>query len=280
MAAEDNRPCPRATTDWSFEAGLLERPKIRRASRTEKVSLVEVVGIEVQSFNGSFVQPDPRPAAANALRIFAEAQEPATTSNPTPEVYDTVRLVARISPAVEIRAGQDPVTVYFRALDVDDPSASAKPVDDEGLTADNRDDPKAGVFRLEMWTPPGAAADGPIGGVVHKEAASGAEEAAVIVRVSPRQGDNYRFVGSTLRSWVEAAVVKQRPVALGATPSWLDDAQARPLDTALEGTRSVRSSRSGGRCTWRSIDSCRPTQASIKPRWTMQGPSRLSRIGC
>jgi hypothetical protein len=203
----------------------------------EKVSLVEVVGIEVQPFVGSIVEPDPRPGAPNSRRIFAEAQQAASVWNPAPEVYDTVRLVARISPAVDLVSGQDPVKVFFRAVDVDDPAASSQPVDNEGRSADNEKDAGAGLFRLEGWTPPGAAPDAGVGSVTDQVAPSGGDEAVVVMRVSPRQGDNYRFIASTQRTWVEAPVASQGPAASGALPAWLVDAQAQPLDTGMEGTQ-------------------------------------------
>jgi hypothetical protein len=202
----------------------------------EKVSLVEVVAVEIQPYDGSVLDPNPGAAGVAAVgdRVFAEAMEPLSQSNPTPIVFDTVRLVARFSPAVDLVQGQDPVKVQFRAIDVDDPSATGKPIDDEARTADNRADTSAGLFG-PTYPANGAPADAAVNAVLEQSAFSGSDEASAVLRVSPRQGDNYRFLASTSRKWVEDALAKQGAPASGSLPAWVVDPQGTALDSALEG---------------------------------------------
>jgi hypothetical protein len=180
------------------------------------------------------LDPNPGAAGAGALgkRIFAEAVEQPVRDNPQPTVLDRVRVAARYSPAVEVVQGQPPVKVFFRAIDVDDPSARGKPVDDEGRAADNRGDATAGLF-MASFVPAGAGPDAGIGAVLEQTAGS-AEEAAAVARVSPRPGDNYRFLASTTRARVERLVARQGPAPPGGLESWLVDGQGTALDAASE----------------------------------------------
>jgi hypothetical protein len=202
-----------------------------------KVSLVEVIGLEFAASDFSTLDPNPGADGAGAVgdRIFAEATQQPTRENPHPPVSDMVQVTARLSPAVENVPGQPAVKVFFRAIDVDDPSTTRKPVDDEGRAADNRGDASAGLFS-NLYVAPGTPPDAAVGAVLGQTVSS-PDEAAVAARVSPKPGDNYRFMASTARQWVEDAKALQ-----GAPPgtvplAWLATQQGQPLDQALEGQR-------------------------------------------
>lgn len=206
-----------------------------------KVSLVEVVAVEVQPFGAGTLDPNPGAGGVAGIgdRIFAEASEPQSPSNPAPTVNDTVFVTARFSPTVDLQPGQDPVKVYFRAVDVDDPSAAAKPVDDESRVADNRGDASAGLF-FQSFPSPGVAPDARINSALEATSSSGYDQTGVLARLSQRAGDNYRFLASTSRSWVEDKVARQGAPAAGAPSAWLVDAQSKPLDTTQEGKQVSR----------------------------------------
>ena len=135
---------------------------------------------------------------------------------------------------------------YFRALDVDDPSASGKPVDDESQPADNRADADAALGFLVTDPATGALvfqALAPIGGVLQADVidAGKSSETTRILRVSPRQGDNYRVAASTSAEWlsptnlvVEQNTPRKGPDGNPLPPGWVDDGNGKPLDPALE----------------------------------------------
>lgn len=94
-----------------------------------------------------------------------------------------VRVRAEIVSAVE------GVQVFFRAVDVDDPSANRPPVDDEGQGQDNRGTPPDGAF-IQNGQPVGnetSAVTVVTGGVAAAE---------VVLQVTMQPGDNFRVVAS------------------------------------------------------------------------------------
>jgi len=154
-----------------------------------KVSLVAVTTVQLQTH----VSPlDVNPNAGDGKRIFPEATQPA----PNDDIgnRDMVRVVATTSPAVTDPgpSPQLPVSVFFRAIDVDDPSAAGDDVDKEESLKDNRADGEAGVGLTDVGQPGDVTAVGSTRPI----AVGAAGGATAYFRVSKRQGDNYRVAAS------------------------------------------------------------------------------------
>jgi len=162
------------------------------------ISLIEVkeqsLRIERLSTNAA-LETNPGPGAG--LQIFPEADDPGGQVGDR----DKVRIVAEIFPAVPDPGLQGPVKVYFRGVDVDDPSANGTPIDDETQTTDNCRDGGCqvpGVGRIN-----GADASAPVA----VEVPNGQDRVTAEFQVSDRQGDNYRVVASTSDTWIGASNV-------------------------------------------------------------------------
>ena len=154
-----------------------------------KVSLVAVTTVQLQTH----VSPlDVNPNAGDGKRIFPEATQPA----PNDDIgnRDMVRVVATTSPAVTDPgpSPQLPVSVFFRAIDVDDPSAAGDDVDKEESLKDNRADGEAGVGLTDVGQPGDVTAVGSTRPIT----VGAAGGATAYFRVSKRQGDNYRVAAS------------------------------------------------------------------------------------
>ena len=215
----------------------------RRAGSTEtissesynQVSLVEVAGISLEGFDESQLEPNPGtgvPGDNVGDRIFAEARAPVSQASPTPIRYNRVKVNVRLEPPILLQEGATLIDVLFRAVDVDDPSAEGG-LDNEGLTADNRGDVAAGLFRsAEDAAVQDTVAEARVGTVL-SQLTSGSDP-SVIFRVSPRQGDNYRVMASTSRTWLERFRAVQRRPASGLPVAWLEDETSTPLDRTLE----------------------------------------------
>jgi hypothetical protein len=165
----------------------------------DKVSFVEVKTIELQgASNGAPFGGNPGPGGG--ARIFAESpQEPTPAQQNPPEVQD-VNVVATTEPPISDPGAQGPVKVYFRSLDVDDPSATTAPVDQDSLacsasSCDNRGVPASGFLfaGAGLWTE---------GSQIVSVSAAASGEARTQFRASIRQGDNYRVAASTDRDWL------------------------------------------------------------------------------
>jgi len=140
--------------------------------------------------------------------IFPEATKPSPNDQVGDE--DKVEIIATVIPPVPDPRSQGPVTVYFRSIDVDDPSAgidpitgASSPVDDERLPQDNCRGvvcavPKAGNLN-------GQDGDTP----VPVPLPSKQSRVAADFQVSGRQGDNYRVSASTSATWLQGLGAKQ-----------------------------------------------------------------------
>lgn len=148
-----------------------------------KASLVAITGVLLQSNVSSL---DVNPNVGGGKRIFPEATQPAP--NDQIDDRDLVEVVVQTSPA--IAAGpHPPVTVAIRAIDVDDPSAMDDDVDLESGLLDNRGDEEIGVG---LFDPNQAGAVTPVGSILTASVGQ-TGEATAFLRVSKRQGDNYRL---------------------------------------------------------------------------------------
>jgi hypothetical protein len=156
-----------------------------------RVSLVEVTKVKFQSVSGG-AQIDVNPGTGGGARIFAEARDPIEV-DPKQPVFDQVNVLVTVAPAIPDPGAQGPVTVYFRPLDVDDPSDSSGVIDDETKLFDNRGLPPEGTLTDQSGQEIGA-------GAIVTISVSG-DQAQTTLRVSTRQGDNYRVAASTSADW-------------------------------------------------------------------------------
>jgi hypothetical protein len=114
----------------------------------------------------------------DGLAIFSDKPDPASSGD-----FSAVTVTATITPAISN------VTVYFHAFDVDDPSSTNAPVDDETAVADNRGNSPDGEFDIALTT----STNGTCSTNFH---------------VSMKPGDNYRVIASPIadfRSQYKAA---------------------------------------------------------------------------
>jgi hypothetical protein len=203
----------------------------------DKVSLVEVKSIRLEGDLDTNPAVGPLPGetadqcrrlgcrSEAGVRIFAEARQPAIGGVPSP-IFDTVRIIATVEPSVTDAPADDPVKVFFRAVDVDDPSTTLGTIDDEGKPQDNKADANAGLFR----EPPASSATAPeakVGVSLDKRVSTKGTEAEATLRVSHRQGDNYRLVASTSQSWEEKIRQTKETDISGnkdnpITPGWVE----------------------------------------------------------
>jgi hypothetical protein len=156
----------------------------------DKVSLVEVKRIELTacgSISGI--------SCSDAGAVLAENEDGTGTpmpgggkaafpdaAQPGDDFRRSLLVKAEVEPDLGDDAGQ--VTVYFRAVDVDDPSASAGPVDnDAGTATDNRSE-TATIVPAVNGSPPRQGA------------------AVSQFQVSTQQGNNYRLAASTHEPWL------------------------------------------------------------------------------
>lgn len=144
----------------------------------DKVSLVEVAGIKFTQADGG------ARLATNAdgdIAAFPDA------IGPGQDYRRNVRVEVTTAPAVD----PPPVDLFvnFAVIDVDDPSASTAPIDDDQGTATNPVTTSADNRGEVAPTPPAAAVD-----------AHGFTSA--LFAVSTVQGDNYRIVASTSPTWL------------------------------------------------------------------------------
>jgi hypothetical protein len=140
--------------------------------------------------------------------IFPEARNPSPNDQVGDE--DKVEIVATVSPAVPDPRTQGAVTVHFRGLDVDDPSAgldpvtgTSSPVDNEALAQDNC--PGGGCAVPSAGNVNGQSADAPVPAPL----TAGQTQVRVDFEASARQGDNYRVSASTSSAWLQGLSAKQ-----------------------------------------------------------------------
>lgn len=105
------------------------------ASCSDRKKVITIDVTTVQWDSTPTTQLGANPAPGGGLRVF-----PDRVSQSDPECPHTVKVHVAITPA---RQG---ITVHFRALDVDDPSANGPPIDDEGSAQDNRGSPQTAVL--------------------------------------------------------------------------------------------------------------------------------------
>ena len=171
--------------------------EIKNETPFEKVSLVEVTGFQL---SGPSLEGD----ASGNWRIFAEAKDAPSVSQPEPEILDRITVAVTTDPPVDDpdvtdRALKRKVTVYFRALDVADAIPDGTPTQcAQNPGFDNCGDPKAGQF---------TAPDGTNGidanASLLKALDEGSTRTEVTFRASMRQGDNYRIAVSFSKTWID-----------------------------------------------------------------------------
>jgi hypothetical protein len=184
--------------------------EIRNETPFDKVSLVEVTSVRLQAVASAL---DGNPGPGGGQRIFPEADVPAPLDDVGEK--DQVAIVATLDPVIPAAELTASVRVYFRAIDVDDPSANTPPVDDETRTNDNCQNPAVGPPNPNcvsgpngvLFDPasPGSAADGAVGIAV----STTTDTATARLVVSMAQGDNYRVTASTSDAWLRGISAKQ-----------------------------------------------------------------------
>ena len=107
----------------------------------------------------------------SGLAIFPDKPTPTSTGD-----FSAVKVVATVTPAISN------ITVYFHAFDVDDPSSTSAPVDDETTIADNRGVSADGSFNVTALT----LTNGTCSTNFH---------------VSMQPGDNFRIVASVISNF-------------------------------------------------------------------------------
>jgi probable HAF family extracellular repeat protein len=158
----------------------------------DKVSLVEVKKIElaqcgsiagVTCQDGGAVLAENRGSGGTAMPGDGKAAFP-DAPQPGGDFQRTVLVKAELEPDLGPDAAK--ATVYFRFVDVDDPSASTAPVDDDGAATTSTDN------RNETAT------------ITASVAASPDYDGAAVgyFRVSTQQGNNYRLAASTHEPWL------------------------------------------------------------------------------
>src|SRR5262249_13708735 len=101
------------------------------------ISLVEVTAIAMADKPNTRgrVRSSDLGSLAGGWAIFPEARNPSPGDQVNDE--DKIEIIATVTPDVPDPRTQGPVTIYFRGIDVDDPSANKAPIDDENLPSDN-----------------------------------------------------------------------------------------------------------------------------------------------
>jgi hypothetical protein len=162
------------------------------------------VAITIEDASGVALQNNPPIVPGGGKRLFAEAAQPGGT------VTDKLKTTASILPPVpDAPAGQG-VTVHFRSFDVDDPSASSAPVDDEAWPTDNCIEASVGPsqncpipdagFLYDPATDPNAGSA--VNGTTGLQLNASGDQAVAGLRVAMLAGANYRVVASTSSQWL------------------------------------------------------------------------------
>ncbi len=178
-------------------AGNTSPPRPVESAPYDKVSLVEVKKVELAECGsaglpscqdgGAAVTENAGPGGGKAA--YPDGPRP-TQAQPNPDYRRTVLVKAELEPNLGPDAGQ--VTVHFRSIDVDDPSAGRDangtpindPVDNDTVdTPDNRNENAPPTLT--------AIGDPSLGGA-----------AVSYFQVSTQQGNNYRLAASTHEPWL------------------------------------------------------------------------------
>ena len=188
ITATDNKVKLRGVTESSQVDNIRLTATISgtSSSDTEDFSVVAIQKVEWIVITSS-LDNNPHPTAPVGLRIFAE-QTPLLQN-------DLVNVRATITPAVP------GVRVFFRSIDVDDPSANMTPIDNDppintpptaSQTQDNRGSPKDGQFT--------ANSSNKISATTVPDTTQGlpAASATVECRVTLQPGDNFRVVATCI----------------------------------------------------------------------------------
>lgn len=204
-----SRPMPRGNyslTVFGKRAG--SGTELHNEEPFDRVSLVEVTTVSFEAEGPAPLGNNPGPG--RGLRIFAEASQPGG------HVSDKVRVTATIDPTIPDPT-EKPVKVFFRSFDVDDPSASSAPVDDETQPADNCVEADQGPpqncpvaddgFLYDPVADPNAQS--PANGRVGLAILATVDRATAGLRVATLQGANYRVAASTASAWLDQITVPQ-----------------------------------------------------------------------
>lgn len=150
----------------------------------DKVALT-IVGIESIEWKGYFNSVDdynildddikwPDDLSPGSVRVFPGAREILGNVEPEPRGLVYVVVTLTVHPI-------EPLVIYFRSFDVDDPSANTEPIDDESNEQDNRGFPKAGYFEPYEDTTDWTFYD---------------QSEQIPFEVTMQPGDNFRVVGN------------------------------------------------------------------------------------
>src|SRR3990172_711230 len=169
-------------------AGNTSPPRPVESAPYDKVSLVEVKSMQLAqcgsaglpSCQDGGARMDSNPQLGGGKAAFSDATQPGG------DYRRTVLIKAELEPNLGPDAGQ--VTVHFRSIDVDDPSAQAagSPIDDDTVattSADNRNETATLVTSAPASPDQGGAA-------------------ITYFKVSTQQGNNYRLAASTHEPWL------------------------------------------------------------------------------
>lgn len=191
----------------------------------EKISLVEVRSIGLSHASGLDLSANP--GRGGGKRIFAEARERGDA------VTDRVRVTAAIFPPITDALPGQGVTVLFRSLDVDDPSASEPPVDNEFTGDDNCLPATPPQPIVDCQIPDAGLLNGKDGdAIVAIPVPVGSSTVTVEMQVSTRPGDNYRVAASTSPIWLGGLLARHFcPVNETCIPAEVRDAGTdRPVE--------------------------------------------------
>jgi hypothetical protein len=148
---------------------------------------------------------DKNPQAGGGMRIFPGKESPTDTVK-----RSTVHVVAKTSPAIK------GIPVYFRSIDVDDPSSNKVPLDDEKKAQDNRGTAPARNGRLTITS------STPV-------LTNGKGLAKNTLTVTMFAGDNFRVVAGTDKAYLAGLKAKQND---GKKTRIVDSAN-RPVNSGI-----------------------------------------------
>ena len=149
-------------------------------SATAKVTVVDVVSNVWEAISSPLTNNTLLGGPGGGLAIFPDRPNPTGVNSN----YNQVRVEAGIQPAMPN------IMVYFTSFDVDDPSATASPVDTESSPTDNRGVPETGMCPVFELT-------------------DGNGKAEVDFTVTMQPGDNFRVIASPLEDFAAGYHARQ-----------------------------------------------------------------------
>ncbi len=147
------------------------------------IERIEWVGRNNSSNHDNTLTADtnwPGGLSPGALRVFPDARVAAGAVEGAPRDRVDVKATLTVAPV-------EPVNLYFKSFDVDDPTSATAPVDDDTAAANDEDNRGTAPARSGAFI-------GEVGGIL--EQAFDAKDETFQFRVTLRAGDNFRVVGN------------------------------------------------------------------------------------